>query len=132
MSLTVKASAYNAEDPGSIPELGRSSGEENSNPLQYSHLENPMVGGACWATLHGITKSRTRLRDFTSKPKIFANERILLSSTLEQKGKCLLTLFSLTFFLFLSFILFSCSYTHAFRPRIKLHYQISFHIKTEN
>ena len=43
--LPVKASAYNARDPGSIPELGRSSGEGNGNPLQYSCLENPMDGG---------------------------------------------------------------------------------------
>ena len=41
-----RASAYNAGDPGSIPELGRSSGEGNGNPLQYSCLENPMDGGA--------------------------------------------------------------------------------------
>ena len=38
--------AYNAGDPGSIPELGRSPGEENGNPLQYSCLENPMEGRA--------------------------------------------------------------------------------------
>ena len=37
-----KASAYNARDPGSIPGSGRSPGEENGNPLQYSRLENPM------------------------------------------------------------------------------------------
>ena len=41
-----KASTYNAGDPGSIPGLGRSSGEGNGNPLQYSWLENPMDGGA--------------------------------------------------------------------------------------
>ena len=41
-----KASAYNAGDPGSIPGLGRSPGEGNGNPLQYSCLENPMDGGA--------------------------------------------------------------------------------------
>ena len=42
----VKVSAWNAGDPGSIPGLGRSSGEGNGNPLQYSCLENPMEGGA--------------------------------------------------------------------------------------
>ena len=42
----VKASASNAGDPGSIPELGRSPGEGNGNPLQYSCLENPMDGEA--------------------------------------------------------------------------------------
>ena len=41
-----KASAYNAGDPGLIPGSGRSSGEGNGNPLQYSCLENPMDGGA--------------------------------------------------------------------------------------
>ena len=37
----------------------------NGNPLQYSCLENPMDGGAWWATVHGVSKSRTRLSDFT-------------------------------------------------------------------
>ena len=59
-----KASAYNAGDPGLIPGLGRSSGEGNGNPLHYSCLENPMDGGACKATVHGVTKSWTRLSDF--------------------------------------------------------------------
>ena len=39
-------------------------GEGNSNPLQYSCLENPMDQGAWWATIHGVAKSRTRLSDF--------------------------------------------------------------------
>ena len=54
-------SACNAGDPGSIPGSGRSPGEENGNPLQYSCLENPMDGGAWWATVHGVAKSPTRL-----------------------------------------------------------------------
>ena len=54
-----KASAYDAGDPGSIPGWGRSPGEGNGNPLQYSCLENPMDGGAWWATVHGVAKSRT-------------------------------------------------------------------------
>ena len=61
----VKASACNAGDLGLIPGLGRSPGEGNGNPLQYSCLENPMDGGAWWATIHGVAKSRTRLTDFT-------------------------------------------------------------------
>ena len=61
-----KASAYNAGDPGSIPGSGRSSGEGNGNPLQYLCLENPMDGEACWATVHGVAKSQTRLSNFTS------------------------------------------------------------------
>ena len=56
-----KESAYNTEDPGSIHGLGKSPGERNGNPLQYSCLENPMDRGAWRATLHGITKSRTQL-----------------------------------------------------------------------
>ena len=40
-------------------------GEGNGTPLQYSCLENPMDGGACWAAVHGVTKSWTRLSDFT-------------------------------------------------------------------
>ena len=56
----VKASACNAGDLGSIPGSGRSPGEGNGNPLQYSCLENPMDGGAWWATLvHGVAKNRT-------------------------------------------------------------------------
>ena len=60
-----KASAYNAGDLGSIPGSGRSPGERNGNPLQYSRLENPMDQGACWATVHQVAKRRTRLSDFT-------------------------------------------------------------------
>ena len=61
----VKASACNAGDLGSIPGSGRSPGEGNGNPLQYSGLENPMDGGAWWATVHGVAKSRTRVSDIT-------------------------------------------------------------------
>ena len=59
-----KASACNVGDLGSIPGLGRSPGEGNGNPLQYSCLENSMDGGAWWATVHGVTKSGTQLSDF--------------------------------------------------------------------
>ena len=51
-----KVSAYNTGDPGWISGLGRSPGEGNSNPLQYSCLENPMDQGACRATVHGGRK----------------------------------------------------------------------------
>ena len=40
-------------------------GEGDGTPLQYSCLENPLVGGAWWAAVHGVVKSRTRLSDFT-------------------------------------------------------------------
>ena len=55
-----EASAYNVGDPGSIPESGRSPGEGNGNPLQYSCLENPTDGGAWWAVVHGVAKSWVR------------------------------------------------------------------------
>ena len=50
-----KESTCNAGDPGSIPGLGKSPGEENGNPLQYSCLENSMGRGAWWAIVHGVT-----------------------------------------------------------------------------
>ena len=50
-------SAYNAGDLGSIPGLGRSPGEGNDNPLQYSCLENAMDGGAWRAIVHGVAES---------------------------------------------------------------------------
>ena len=50
MVQKVKKSAFNAGDPGSIPGSGRSPGEGNGNPLQYSCLENSMDRGAWWAT----------------------------------------------------------------------------------
>ena len=55
----VKASACNAGDLGSTP------GEGNGNSLQSSCLENPIDGGAWWATVHGVAKGQTRLSDFT-------------------------------------------------------------------
>ena len=60
-----KAPACNTEDLGSIPGSGRSPGEGNGNPLQYSCLENSMDGEAWWATVHGVAKSQTWLSDFT-------------------------------------------------------------------
>ena len=54
-----KESACSAEDPGSIPGLGRSPGERNGNPLKYSCLGNPMDRGAWQTTVHGVTKSWT-------------------------------------------------------------------------
>ena len=60
-----KASAYNAGDLGLNPGSGRSPGEGNGNPLQYSCLENPTDRGAWWATVHGVAKSQTRLSNLT-------------------------------------------------------------------
>ena len=66
-----KGSAFNAGDPGSIPGSGRSPGEGNGNPLQYSCLKNPMDRVAWQATVHEVvrvghnlvTKDRERERD---------------------------------------------------------------------
>ena len=70
----VKASANNAGDLGSIPGLGRSLGEGNGNPLQYSCLENLMDGGAWWARVHGVANNQTRLSDFTFTFKLTCGE----------------------------------------------------------
>ena len=56
-----KESACEAGDQYSIPGLGHSSGEGHGNPLQYSCLESSMDRGARWATVHGVSKSWTRL-----------------------------------------------------------------------
>ena len=62
MSIVVKnlpASVGDTRDLASIPGLGRSPGEGNDNPLQYSCLENPMDRGAWQATVHMVAKSQT-------------------------------------------------------------------------
>ena len=60
-----KESGCNAGDLGLISGLGRSLGEGNGTPLQYSCLDNPMDGGPWQSTAHRVTKSWTRLSDFT-------------------------------------------------------------------
>ena len=58
MVLVVKNRSDNVgdlRDVGLIPGLGRSLGEENGDPLQYSFLENPMDKGAWWVAVHGVT-----------------------------------------------------------------------------
>ena len=65
MALVVKnlsANARDIRDMASIPGSGRSSGGGHGNPFQYSCMENPMERRAWRATVHGVTKSRTRLR----------------------------------------------------------------------
>ena len=58
-------SASHAGDPGLSPRFGRSPGEGNGNPLQYSCLENSMDRGTWQASVHGVTNSRSGLSDFT-------------------------------------------------------------------
>ena len=72
VAQTVKASAYNAGDLGSIPGSGRCPGEGNGNPLQYSCLGNPMDRGAWW--VHGVIKSWTRLSNSNSSLGVFRVE----------------------------------------------------------
>ena len=65
MALVVKNTPVNVgdiRDVGSVPGSGRSPGGGHPNPFQYSCLENPMDRGAWQATVHGITKSQTRLK----------------------------------------------------------------------
>jgi len=57
------ANAGDAKDMGSIPGLGRSPGEGNGNPFQYSHLENPMDRATQWAPVHGIESDTTELTE---------------------------------------------------------------------
>ena len=62
MALVVKnpsANAGNVRDTGSISGSGRSPGEENGNPLQYSCLETPTDREAWWVTVHEVSKSQT-------------------------------------------------------------------------
>ena len=60
------ANVGDVRDAGWIPGFGRSPGEGNGNPLQYSCLENPVDRRAWWATVHGVAKSQTRLSDLAS------------------------------------------------------------------
>ena len=56
------ANAGDIRDVGSMPGLGKSPGEGNGYPLQYSCLENPRDGGAWWAAVYGVAQSQTRLK----------------------------------------------------------------------
>ena len=68
----VKNSPANIGDMGSIPGSGRSLGEGNGKPLQYSCLGNPMDKGAWQVAVHGVEKSWTRLSDYTTTMSIAA------------------------------------------------------------
>ena len=63
MVKNLPSTGEGARDPGSVAGLGRSPGEGNGNPLQYSCQENPMDRGAWWSTVHGAPKSRACLND---------------------------------------------------------------------
>ena len=61
MASLVKNLLAKAGNVSQIPGLGRSPGEGNDNPLQYSCLENPMDRGAWWAIVHEVAKSQTQV-----------------------------------------------------------------------
>ena len=75
----IRESACNARDPSLIPVSGRSPGEGNGNPHQYSCLENSMDGGVWQTLVHGITKSQTQLNDkpFLARRKNMEAEEML-------------------------------------------------------
>ena len=65
MVKNLLADAGDIRDVGSIPGLGRSPGGGSDNPLQYSCLENLIDREAWWATVHGVKKSQTRLKQLS-------------------------------------------------------------------
>ena len=70
MEKNLPANAADAGDVGSIPGLGTSPGGGHGSPMQYSCLENPMDRGAWWATVRGVAKSRTRLKQLSMLCKL--------------------------------------------------------------
>ena len=88
VAQTVKASAYNAGDPGSIPGSGRCPGEGNGNPLQCSCLENPMDGGAWlrstdyspWGCKESDTTERLHFLSLLLGRKVMTNLNSILKS----------------------------------------------------
>ena len=77
VALVVKnlaASEEDVRDAGVIPGSGRSPGGGQGNPLQYSCLENPMNRGAWWATVHGVTQSRTQLKQLSTHARTMRTE----------------------------------------------------------
>ena len=75
------------QGPGLIPGSGRSPGEGHGNPLQYSCLQNPMDRGPWWATVHGVTKSQTHLKQLSmyagyARESFYSDEKA-------EKPKCM-------------------------------------------
>ena len=85
-----KESTCNAGDQGSIPGSGRSPGEGNGNPIQYSCMENPVDTGACRATVHGVTRIR---HDLVTKPPPELVYTIVFVSDIHQSESLIHTSF---------------------------------------
>ena len=100
---TFPANAGDIRDVDSIPRWGRSPGERNGNPLQYSCLECPMDRGAWRATVHGVSKSWTWLKRLSSHVILSREKR----SRFQSKFSCVSILFSDTFE---SFVLINVSH----------------------
>ena len=71
MGKNLSASAGDERDAGSIPGLKQFPGVGNGNLLQYSCLENPKDREARWATVHGVTKSQTRVKRLSMHIRVF-------------------------------------------------------------
>ena len=82
-----KESTCNKGDLGLIPGWGRSPGGGNGYPLQYSYLGNPTDRGAWWATVHGVAKSQTWLRDWTATITLLISPNLKLLGHQRQEAK---------------------------------------------
>ena len=89
MVKQLPSNAGDTRGSGLIPGLGRYPGGGHGNPLHYSCLENPMHRGAWWATVHGITKSQTRLKF----PTMHIRVGLLCTESLVQNFSCQVTKF---------------------------------------
>ena len=87
----VKVSACSAGDLGSIPGSGRCPGEGNGNPLQYSRLENPMEGGAWWATVTGLLRvgHHWATNTFTFSGETDIENRLMDMGRGEERVRCM-------------------------------------------
>ena len=88
----LSASEGDKRDSVSNPGWGRSPGGGNGNPLQYSCLESPMDWGAWWATIHGVTMSRTRLSTHTRTHTHTPQEVLSFSSSVQALHVTVLSL----------------------------------------
>ena len=84
----VKNLPANAGAMNSIPGSGRSSGEENGNPLQYSCLGNPMGRGAGWATVHGVAKESDTIEQMTTTTPLSMHSMCMIT----HPGKAVLNM----------------------------------------